>query len=67
MELLEIRRDSPADRAQLKRMDIILTADNDPVTEPRDLQRIVRRHLPGETITITFLRGGKQRKVTVVL
>ena len=67
MELLEIRRDSPADRAQLKRMDIILTADSDPVTEPRDLQRIVRRHLPGETITITFLRGGKQRKVTAVL
>ncbi len=67
MELLEIRRDGPADRAELKRMDIILTADNEPVTEPRDLQRIVRRHLPGEKITITFLRGGKQRKVTVVL
>src|SRR6266480_5009127 len=46
MELLEIRRDGPADRAELKRMDIILTADNEPVTEPRDLQRIVRRHLP---------------------
>jgi serine protease Do len=67
MELLEIRRDGPADRAELKRMDIILTADNEPVTEPRDLQRIVRRHLPEEKITITFLRGGKQRKVTAVL
>ena len=43
MELLEIRRDGPADRAELKRMDIILTADNEPVTEPRDLQRIVAR------------------------
>ncbi len=67
MELLEIRRDGPADRAELKRMDIILTADNEPVTEPRDLQRIVRRHLPAEKITITFLRGAKQRKVTAVL
>lgn len=67
MELLEIRRDSPADRAELKRMDIVLTADNEPVTEPRDLQRLVRRHVPGEKITITFLRGGTQRKVTVVL
>src|SRR5216683_66708 len=56
MELLEIRRDGPADRAELKRMDIILAADNEPVTEPRDLQRIVRRHLPAEKITITFLR-----------
>jgi len=67
MELLEIRRDGAADRAELKRMDIILTADNELVTEPRDLQRIVRRHLPEEKITITFLRGGKQRKVTAVL
>jgi serine protease Do len=67
MELLEIRRDSPAEHAELKRMDIILAADDDTVTEPRDLQRIVRRHRPGEKVTISFLRGGKQRKVTVVL
>ncbi|GAC1343686.1 MAG: trypsin-like peptidase domain-containing protein [Ktedonobacteraceae bacterium] len=67
MELLEIRRDGPADRAELKRMDIILAADNEPVTEPRDLQRIVRRHRSGEKIAVSFLRGGKQRKVTVVL
>jgi serine protease Do len=67
MELLEIRRDGPADRAELKRMDIILAADNEPVTEPRDLQRIVRRHRRGEKIAVSFLRGGKQRKVTVVL
>src|SRR5947199_4679065 len=67
MELLEIRRDGPAERAELKRMDIILTADNEAVTEPRDLQRIVRRHRAGETLAVSFLRGGKQRKVTVVL
>jgi S1-C subfamily serine protease len=48
-------------------MDIILTADDEAVTEPRDLQRIVRRHRAGEKLAIGFLRGGKQRKVTVVL
>ncbi len=67
MELLEVRRDSPAEHAELKRMDIIVAADDDTVTEPRDLQRIVRRHRPGEKVTVSFLRGGKQRKVTVVL
>ena len=67
MEVLEIRYNSPAERAELKRMDIILAADDEVVTEPRDLQRIVRRHLAGEKVTVTFLRGGKQRKVTVVL
>src|SRR2546426_9471329 len=67
MELLEIRRNGPADRAELKRMDIILAAADEFVTEPRDLQRIVRRRNFGEKLTISFLRGGKQRKVTVVL
>src|SRR5437879_4391270 len=67
MELLEVRRDSPAEHAELKRMDIIVAADDDTVTEPRDLQRIVRRHRPGEKVAVSFLRGGKQRKVTVVL
>src|SRR6266568_1599577 len=67
MELLEIRHDGPADRAELKRLDIIVSAASEPVTEPRDLQRIVRRHRAGEKIPVNFLRGGKQRKVTVIL
>jgi serine protease Do len=67
MEVLEVRAGSPAERAELKRMDIIVAADEETVTEPRDLQRIVRRHRVGEKITISFLRGGKLRKVTVIL
>ena len=67
MELLEIRRDGPAERAELKRLDVIIAAGNEPVTEPRDLQRIVRRHKAGEKVPVSFLREGKQRKVTVVL
>ncbi|GAC1358959.1 MAG: trypsin-like peptidase domain-containing protein [Ktedonobacteraceae bacterium] len=67
MEVLEVRPQGPADQAELKRQDIIVTADGLPVTEPRDLQSIVRRHKAGEKMLISFLRGGKQRKVTVVL
>lgn len=67
MELLEIRSNSPAERAELKRLDIIVTADEELVLEPRDLQRLVRRHRPGEKVVIGFLRGGKLRKVTAVL
>jgi len=67
MELLEIRPNGPADRAELKRLDVIIAAANETVTEPRDLQRIVRRHRIGEKVAVNFLRGGKQRRVTVVL
>ncbi len=67
MELLEIRPGGPADHAQLKRLDIVIAAEGEPVTEPADLQRVVRRHQAGETMTLSFLRGGTLRQVTVVL
>src|SRR6266700_4678046 len=67
MELLEIRRGGPADRAELKRLDVIISAANESITEPRDLQRIVRRYRAGEKVSVSFLREGKQRKVTLVL
>lgn len=67
MEVLEIRPGGPADRAELKRLDIIISADGEAVTEPRDLQRIVRRHQSGAKIPVQFLRGGRLRKVTVVV
>src|SRR5690348_5863157 len=67
MELLEIRRGGPADRAELKRLDVIISAANESITEPRDLQRIVRRHKSGEKVSVSFLREGKHRKVTLVL
>jgi len=67
MEVLEVRSGSPAERAELKRLDVILRVDSDPVTEPQDLQQIVRRHQHGEKLSVSFLRGGKLRKVTVIL
>ena len=67
MEVLEVRSQSPAERAELKRLDIIIAADGETVTEPRDLQRVVRKHRAGEKVVVSFVRGGKLRKVTIVL
>jgi serine protease Do len=67
MELLEIRPGGPADRAQLKPLDIVIAAEGEPVTGPADVQRIVQRHQVGETMTLSFLRSGNLRQVTVVL
>jgi len=67
MEVLEVRANGPADLAEVKRQDVIVTADEEAITEPRDLQRVVRGHKVGEKITLNFLRGGKKRRVTVIL
>ena len=67
MEVLEIRAGGPADRAELKRMDVIVGAAGAQVSEPRDLQQIVRRQSVGQQIVIKFLRGGKLRRATAIL
>jgi S1-C subfamily serine protease len=67
MQLLEVRPGGPADRAALKRLDIVIAAEGEPVTEPADLQRLVRRHQVGDTMMLRFLRGGNLRQVTVML
>lgn len=67
MEILEIRPGSPAELAELKLLDMIISAAGESVNEPKDLQRILRQHQPGEKIAIQFIRGGKLRKVIVVI
>jgi S1-C subfamily serine protease len=67
MELLEIRAGGPAEQAELRRMDIIVGAAGEAVNEPHDLQRVVRRHNAGQQLSLSFVRGGKLRKVTAVL
>jgi len=67
MMLLEVRPGSPAAQGGLRMLDIIITADDETVLEPKDLQRIISRHRVGQTIALTFLREEKQRRVTLKL
>jgi serine protease Do len=67
MLLLEVRADGPAAQGGLRMLDIIIAADNRPVLEPKDLQQVVARHRHGETLSITFLREDRQRRVTLKL
>jgi serine protease Do len=66
MELLEIRPGGPADRAELRLLDILIEAEGEPMTGPADVQQIVQRHQVGEAMTLRFLREGNVRQVTVV-
>ncbi len=67
MVLLEVRPGGPAAQGGLRMLDIIIAADDEPVLEPKDLQRIISRHQASQTLTLTFLREEKQRRVTLKL
>jgi S1-C subfamily serine protease len=64
--LLEVAAGSPAERAELKILDVIVAVDGRPVTSPDELhQSIVGART--EQVVLTFLRESKLRRVTVLI
>lgn len=53
--------------ASLKRHDLLLKLDDQVLIEPRQLAVLVRSHKEGDTVTITYLRAGKQETASVKL
>ena len=56
----------PADRAGLRPGDVVVAADGRPVTSAEELIVAIRKHAPGQRMTLTYLRHGS-RHVAVVL
>ncbi|HET8648174.1 MAG TPA: PDZ domain-containing protein [Vicinamibacteria bacterium] len=58
---------SPADRAGLRRGDLILEMDGRAVNDSNALRNQVSRLRPGTDVALTLWRGGRQRRLTVRL
>lgn len=58
---------SPAKKAGILPGDIIITADGQAIDRVSTLQRIVRNHSPGETITVEVMRYGQKKSFDVKL
>jgi S1-C subfamily serine protease len=65
--ITEVRSESPADRAGLKRYDVVTAIDGLPKADPDDLRRAVRSKEWGDTITLTIIRAGQPIDVTIPL
>src|SRR4051812_18602991 len=59
--------DSPAKRAGVEPGDVIIAADGKPTDRVSTLQRIVRTHKPGETVTFDVMRFGSKKTFRVKL
>jgi len=57
----------PAEKAGLRRGDVIVQVDGKDVNEPNQLRNEVAAHAPGSEITLTILRDGKQQQVRTKL
>ncbi len=58
---------SAAKSAGIERADVIVSADGKPTDRVSTLQRIVRSHKPGETVTFDVMRFGKKKSIKVKL
>jgi putative serine protease PepD len=57
----------PAAKAGLRPGDVVVGVDGEKITSADDLIVAIRRRLPGQTLTITYVRGGSRSTAQVVL
>ena len=62
-----IVKDSPAEKAGLKKDDVILRVDGENITSVRKLNRIVSELAPDQAVKITVSRGGSEQEVTATI
>ena len=67
LELVEVEENSDAWAKGLRKGDIILTANGQPITGIQDLTRLKLSLGPGDTVTLTYLRNEEHYSVDVAL
>ncbi len=61
----DVTEDSPADKAGIRRGDIITALDGEPVDDPAALKNLVARKAVDSEIPITVVRDGREKTLTV--
>ena len=67
VKVTDITDESAAEKAGIKEGDIITKIDDTKIDDPDKLSEVVRKHKPGDKVSITLLRDKKEQKVTAEL
>ncbi len=63
----QVIKDSPAEKAGLRKDDVILRIDGENVTSVRKLNRLVSELAPDQSVRVSFSRGGSEQEVTATV
>jgi len=63
----QVVKDSPAEKAGLRKDDVILRIDGENVTSVRKLNRLVSELAPDQSVRVSFSRGGAEQEVTATV
>jgi serine protease Do len=67
VQVIDITENSAAEKAGIKKEDIITAIDGKKMTTEMEITKTISGHKPGEQVEITYLRDGKEKKVTTTL
>ena len=62
----EVRLDGPAEKAGIKRSDVIVEFDGEHVRSARQFARLVQETAPGRTVKAVVVRGGQKKDVQII-
>ena len=65
--ITSITKESAAEKAGLQKGDVITKIGDKKIADSDDVSAVVRSHKPGDKVTVTFLRDGKEQKATAEL
>lgn len=65
--ITEVVKDSPAEKAGLRKDDVIVRFEGDNITSTRKLSRLVSEVAPDHTVRLTISRGGSEQEVNVTV
>src|SRR5438105_6406872 len=63
----DVVKDSPAEKAGLRKDDVILRFDGESVTSVRKLNRLVVESSPDQNVRLTISRGGSEQEISAML
>lgn len=63
----DVYKGQPADRAGIKRGDVILSINNQKIIDPNDLRNIVALLHPGDQVPVVILRNGRRVELSMVI
>ena len=65
--ILTVVPSSPAAKAGLVQGDVIVNIDGTAINSAEDLQKLIQKSKPGQTVTITYYVGNSKRTTTATL
>lgn len=65
--VIDVRAGSPAEAARIRKGDILVAIDGEPISNMAEFASAIRTHEPGDEVEITLRRDGEERTVEVTL